>query len=263
MLVPVGSPWREIFRGAVYVPRGFFKILSSPRLWAVSAIPLLLNIIVFALVTYAGFKLVDLYAVQYSKADALSDWHGWWGFVAAFLKAVAYLAYYLKFLMMPVLTAWLLSAPPFTFIMRAIFMPFSTMIGERTEQIVLALPQAKQPFHFGELQASITLTIVNTILLALVQILLYVVLCPLAFIPPLWLVLPPAIMSGMDHTDPSFCRKSYYMRERIALWKARKWRFLGFGVTFFFLLGIPFLNAFVFPTVAAGAAILYLELDRK
>lgn len=261
--VPAGSLGKEFLRGAAYVPRGFVRIFTTPRLWAVSALPLVLNIILFALVTYAGLALIDTFAKTYSAADALQDWHGWWTIAAYIIKFIAYIAYYLKFLMIPLLTAWLMGAFPFSIVLRALFMPFSTMVGERTEQIVLDLPQAKQPFHLGELQASITLSIIDTILLAFVQGLLYLLLLPVALLPPVWMVLPPAIMSGMDHTDPTFCRKNYYMRERIALWKARKWRFLGFGVTFFFLLGIPFVNAIIFPTVAAGAALLYLELDVK
>jgi uncharacterized protein involved in cysteine biosynthesis len=53
------------------------------------------------------------------------------------------------------------------------------------------------------------------------------------------------------------------MREKIALWRERPWRFFGFGLAFFFRLTIPFVNAIIFPVVAAGGAMLYLELDRK
>ncbi len=263
MLVQEGTALREFFRGAAYVPRGLMTILARPRLWPVAALPFLLNIVIFVLVTYAGLALIKTFSLQYSDAKALSDWTGWWTVAAYIIKFLAYISYYLGFVMVPLLTAWAMSAFPFSIVLRAIFMPFATILGERAEQLILDLPQAKEPFNFGALQAAIVISIVDTLLLALLQAVLYVVLIPLALIPPIWMVLPPAIMAGMDHTDPTFCRKNYYMRERTALWKARKWRFLGFGVTFFFLLGIPFVNAVIFPVVAAGAVLLYLELDRK
>ncbi|MEZ0229853.1 MAG: EI24 domain-containing protein, partial [Planctomycetota bacterium] len=231
MLVPEGSPTREFFRGAAYVPRGFVAILSRPKLWPVAALPFLLNIVIFVLVTYAGIFLIKTFSMQYSDAKALSDWTGWWAIAAYIVKFLAYISYYLGFVMVPLLTAWAMSAFPFSIVLRAIFMPFATILGERTEQFILDLPQAKEPFNFAALQASIVISIVDTLLLALLQAVLYVILIPLALIPPIWMILPPAIMAGMDHTDPVYCRKNYYMRERVALWKARKWRFLGFGVT--------------------------------
>ncbi len=266
MLVPVGTPWREVFRGALYVPRGFVTILARPRLWPAAALPLLLNIALFAVVWWFGMWVIEKTLQPLTSTEALPDWNGFfWTCAAYVVKFIAWIATatLTRWLFLPLVVAWAMTAPPFSFVLRALFAPLSTIVGERTEQLVLGLDQAKLPFNFGEFQASITLSIINSVLLLFVQCLLYIVLVPLALIPPVWMLLPPAIMAGMDHSDPTFCRKSYYMRERIALWRARKWRFLGFGVTFFFLLTIPFLNAFIFPTVAVGAALLYLELDRK
>jgi uncharacterized protein involved in cysteine biosynthesis len=255
---------KELLRGAAYVPRGFLTILTRPRLWAVSAIPLLLNIIIFVLTVGLTIYVLNDWLIKETAPGALEQWKGfWWGALAIIIEVLGWLGRVASWIIIPLLTAWLMGAFPFSIILRAIFTPFATIVGERTEQVILDLPQAKEPFHLGELGSSITMAIVNTILLAFAQGLLYVILVPLALIPPLWMIVPPAIMAGMDHTDPTYCRKNYYMRERVALWRARKWRFLGFGVTFFFLLGIPFVNAIIFPTVACGAALLYLELDRK
>jgi CysZ protein len=264
-LVPVGMPWKEFFYGAAYMPRGFFKILVSPRLWPAAAIPLILNIIIFACVAVGGIWLLNHALTPLASPDALPDWNGWWVIPKYIIKFLGMAVGYLSWAMIPLLTAWLMGAFPFSLLLRAMFTPFATMVSERTEQVMLGLETAKQPLSvaFADLYTSITVALVNTILLALLEGVLYLVLLPLALLPPIWMVLPPTIMAGMDHTDPTFCRKSYWMRERVALWKARKWRFLGFGVTFFFLLGIPFLNAVIFPVAACGAAILYLELDRK
>ena len=82
------------------------------------------------------------------------------------------------------------------------------------------------------------------------------------------------VMAGLSHgdvdqnyTDIDFVRKRYTMRERVALWNHRSWRFFGFGLAFFFFLEIPLLNiltgAFVIPCAAVGGTLLYLELDQK
>jgi uncharacterized protein involved in cysteine biosynthesis len=264
-LVPEGVFVTELLRGASYVPRGFFKILLTPRLWATAALPSFVNVIIIVLLWFLCWGALEHFLGQYASSESLPTWTGWWKVLAYVIHFTAYVATsgVTKVVMVPLLLTWLMTAPPFTFILRAIFAPLSTIVGERTEQNVLDLPAASKPFNLGDVQTAIVMTIVNSVLLALVQLALYVVLLPLAFVPPVWVLLPPAIMAGMDHSDPSFCRKTYHMRERLALWRARKWRFLGFGLTFFFLLTIPFLNALVFPTVACGAALLYLELDRK
>ncbi|MBI3723961.1 EI24 domain-containing protein [bacterium] len=268
LLVPEGSWLREIFRGASYVPRGFWKILTTPRLWPVAALPFLVNVIIFVLVSWLVVHVLRGWLEGYVNPHRFDNWTGlWWGIASWLVWGAAELVYHLAPIMVPLIVAWLIGAFPFSLIFRIIFAPLATIVSERTEQIVLDLPQAKEPLDLGSLAASITASIINSILLVLLQGLVYIVLIPIGLIPffgtLIWLVLPPAILAGMDHTDPNFCRKDYWMRERTALWKARHWRFLGFGLTFFFLLGIPFVNAFVFPTVAAGSALLYLELDRK
>ncbi len=250
------------------MPRGFWQIFTTPRLWGVAAIPLVLNILVFVGVWLLTYFVINDWLIKQTDANAHPDWTGfWWQSLAWILMMLGFVARAAAFLLIPLITAWLMSAFPFAVAFRAIFAPFATMVGERTEQIVLDLPEAKERFDFGKLHASLVLSIVDSILLGLMQAALYVLFLPINIVPLVgsfvWMLLPPAIMASMDHTDPTFCRKNYYTREKVALWKLRKWRFLGFGFTFFFLLGIPFVNAIMYPVVAAGAALLYVELDRK
>jgi uncharacterized protein involved in cysteine biosynthesis len=264
MLVPAGGVVGELLRGASYVPRGLWKIVSTPRLWAVSALPMLLSI-AFTIGTFLLLKqsLLDWFE-SHTGAEPYKDWHGIWAFGAIVFRFLCNLVYYLSFVMIPLVLAWILTTPPF----RAIFAATSTLVGGRTEQLVLETPTRKaEPFNLGAFQASLAIAVVDALLLALLEGVLYVVLSPIAVVPVvgtlLWFLLPRAIFAAFDQSDPSFCRKNYYMREKIALWRERPWRFFGFGCAFFFLLTIPFVNALVFPVVAAGGALLYLELDRK
>jgi uncharacterized protein involved in cysteine biosynthesis len=92
-------------------------------------------------------------------------------------------------------------------------------------------------------------------------------LLPANFIPVVgnlfWGVFLPASFASMDYTDLNLVRRGYTTREKIQLWRTYQWRFFGYGLSFFFLITIPLLNAFVIPAAAAGGALLYLELDRK
>jgi uncharacterized protein involved in cysteine biosynthesis len=269
-LVPGGSFVREFFRGASYVPRGAVKIITTPKLWAVSALPLVLNVAIFLLVYYVILRFLVGSLEHYASPEATKTWTGvgWW-IVGTVLWALGNLvaSTVFKVVVIPLLLAWLMGAFPLSVILRTIFAPLATMVGERTEQVTLGLDAANEGFHLGALQASLVITIVDSLLLGVLEGVLYLLLSPINVIPfvgsILWMALPPAIFAGMNHSDPNFCRKNYYMRERVALWSLRKWRFLGFGCCFFFLLGIPFVNAVIFPVVACGSALMYLELDRK
>ena len=264
MLVPRGSVTRELLRGAAYVPRGAWRILVTPKLWLVSLVPFIFNIAFM----YGMWKLADVFVVdwfdRHTSIEAFENWHGFWAFAAFVLRFLGALVHVGAIIMVPICAAWLMTTPPF----RVIFAAMSTLVGGRTEQLVLQPPgKPVAPFNLGAFQAALVIAIVDALLLALLEALLYVLLSPIAIIPIigtfLWFVFPRALFAAFDQSDPSFCRKGYYTREKIALWRERPWRFFGFGLSFFFLLTLPFVNAFVFPVVAAGGALLYLELDRK
>lgn len=265
MLVPQGSLVSELFRGASYVPRGAWRILVSPKLWLVALVPFVFNVAFM----YGMWKLTEVFVVDWfdthTSVQALQDWNGlFWGFLALVLKMLGLIVHWLSFIMVPLFAAWLMTTAPF----RVIFAAMSTLVGGRTEQLALQPPtRPVEPFDLGKFQAALVISIVDAMLLALLEAVLYLVLSPIAVIPFvgtfLWFVFPRALFAALDQSDPSFCRKGYYTREKIALWRERPWRFLGFGLSFFLLLVIPIVNAFVFPVVAAGGALLYLELDRK
>lgn len=124
-----------------------------------------------------------------------------------------------------------------------------------------------QPFDFSRVYANLVVAILDAILLTSLQGLLYLLLLPINLLPFLgsvvWVVLPPAIFAGMDYSDINLVRRRYTIREKMRLWRAHEWRFLGYGMSFFFLITLPVVNAVAIPCAAVGGALLYLELDRK
>ncbi len=268
LLVPHVEWWREVLRGASYLPRGLFRVLRSPSLWKFAIVPLLLNLLVLLLAFWIAGYVRNWLALQ-TGAGSLGSWEaagwGWW-LLAKIVFLLGWVAQWLSFIAIPMIMTWLITAFPFNLIYKILFMPFMELLTEATERIVLRIEE-HQAFDLGRFYANSIVSVVDAVLLTLLQGLLYLLLLPINLVPflgqLLWVLLPPAIFAGMDYTDINLVRRSYTTSEKVTLWRTHDWRFLGYGFTFFFLLSVPIVNAFVIPAAAAGGALLYLELDRK
>lgn len=266
LLVPTGTWTRELLRGALYLPRGFFRLLRSPSLWKWAIVPLILNIAVVILSFVLANSLHD-WLVANTGAGALKDWTGlFWGPLSYVVRAIGWVASYAVWIILPLISTWLIVAFPFGIIYKLLFMPFMELMTESTERLVLGFHE-DQPFDFGRIYANLVVAILDAILLTLTQGLLYFVLLPINIVPflgsVLWAVIPPAIFAGMDYSDINLVRRRYTLREKTRLWRTHEWRFLGYGLSFFFLITLPVVNVVAIPCAAVGGALLYLELDRK
>lgn len=267
-LVPSGTWTRELIRGALYVPRGFFRLLRSPSLWKWAVVPLILNIVVVFLSLWLASSLAD-WLVGKTGAGALKTWEdagGLWWVLSYVVWALGWVASKLVWIVLPLLSTWLIVAFPFGIIYKLLFMPFMELMTESTERLVLGFHE-DQPFDFGRIYSNLVVAILDAILLTFMQGLLYLVLLPINLLPflgsVLWVVIPPAIFAGMDYSDINLVRRRYTMTEKVRLWRTHEWRFLGYGMSFFFLITLPLVNVVAIPCAAVGGALLYLELDRK
>jgi uncharacterized protein involved in cysteine biosynthesis len=262
-LVAAGSRQREFLRGVSYLPRGAWKALTSPRLWPTIAIILVLNVIFVVGVNEIVIPALESWLKYATAPEALSQWTG-------SLRALRYVAELLGWLVraagyfaIPGLTAWVLSTPPFRVIFAALGTHVSALV-ERERHHETGVPTLLETL---KLHRSMSAAVLSAIVLTIAETALYALLIPIALIPLVgtfvWLVLPRAVFAGLDQTDPTLCRKAYHPGDKVALWWAHRWRILGFGSFFFFVLGTPIFNAIVFPAAAAGAALLYFDLDPK
>jgi uncharacterized protein involved in cysteine biosynthesis len=265
LLTPHHGWWKELLLGASFLPRGALRVVTTPALWKFAIVPLLINICAIALSLALAYFLCD-WLEKATGQHALQDWTGWlWGSLAWVVGALGLVARILAWLLMPVLAACLIVAFPFNLIYKLMFMPFMELLTEATERQTLGI-QDDGSLELSRIYANLVIAAVDAVLLTGLQGLMYLVLCPLAFIPVVnffWLILPPALFAGMDYSDINLVRRGYVLREKVRLWRTHEWRFLGYGVSFFFLLTVPGVNAFVIPSAAAGGALLYLGLDRK
>jgi CysZ protein len=252
----------ELLRGALYPLRALATIARRPWIWHLLALPLALNIIFSLGVAWIAVPQVANWLAYITAPNALHDWTG---FLAPLRLALVFLGWSVRgfsFLLVPAITAWVLSSPPF----RVIFAVTATIISERVEREVLWLGRGDR-FDEVRLGRSAIAAIVSSLGLMALELGLVLVLVPIALIPFagtfVWLVAPRALVAGLDQLDPILVRKLYYPREKAALVWRHRWRCLGFGGALLVLLGAPWVNAFVFPLAPVAATLLYVELEAK
>ncbi len=265
-LTPHGSWLRELLRGATYLPRGAAHILRHPRLWKWAAVPALINVLViFLSVFLAG--LLNGWLETHTSELYFATWTGpVWRPLSYVVRMLGWFAGWASWILIPLLSVWLIVAPGISILYKILFMPFMELLAEGTEQEALGIRDDSR-FDFARMYANVVVAIIDAVFLTLLQGLLFLLLLPVNIIPILgqllWLTLPPAIFAGMDYSDIDLVRRRYTTREKARLWAHHHWRFLGYGVSFCFLITVPLVNMVIIPAAAAGGSLLYLELDRK
>lgn len=258
-----GFAGTEFFRGMSYLPRGAWFLLRNPRLWKYAVVPLLINMVVALLGLWGAIYLAG--NVHEMGTSAMADWEGAWGALAFVLKGMLYLFEAMAVLVIPVLLAWLLTAFPLGILYKLLFTPFMEGLGGATDRLILT--GGKERVEFQTSHLTILYTMLDAVVLGLIQGLVIMLLLPLLLIPFIgslvWMILPPSIFASMDFSDIHLVRRGYTAGEKMRLWKVHKWRFFGYGASFFFFLTLPLLNALAIPIATVGGAMLYLELDRK
>ncbi|MBL4844328.1 MAG: EI24 domain-containing protein [Planctomycetes bacterium] len=253
----------EFMRGAGYLPRGAWFLLRNPKLWKFAVVPLVINMIVALLGLWGA-----IYLVQHADTianNAMADWTGVWEYVGNVLRFLLRLFEFFAVLVVPILLAWLLTAFPLGILYKLLFTPFMEALGGATDRALLTNGQDRVEFQTSHL--TIAWAMLDAVLLGLLQGVVILLLLPILFVPVVgslvWMILPPSIFASMDFSDIHLVRRGYAPGEKLRLWKTHKWRFFGYGASFFFFLTLPVLNALAIPVATVGGAMLYLELDRK
>ena len=129
----VTAPWtRELVRGALYMPRGFFRLLRSPSLWKWAVVPLVLNILVVLLSLLLAYNMAE-WLQDKTGAGALKAWEeagGLWWVLSYVVWALGWVASKLVWVVVPLLSTWLIVAFPFGIIYKLLFMPFMELMTE-------------------------------------------------------------------------------------------------------------------------------------
>ena len=235
----------DLITGANYLLRGF-RLIRQPGVRRYVAIPLLLNTLIFAVLTaYAVHWLQTLTARLTSVLPGWLDWLQWllWPLLVLVALVVIYFG--------------------FSLLLNLVGAPFNGLLAEEVETHLTGHAASDQSW------ARLLLDIVPALLGELRKIgyfLLWALpLLLISFIPPLNLAAPllwivfGAWMLCLQYTDYVMGNHRLSFREQRRT-LARQWRVsLGFGGAVLLATLIPGVNLIVMPVAVAGATAMYLE----
>lgn len=246
----------DFLTGISYLPRGF-RLLWNPALRRYVALPIAVNVVVFALLFWLGTDQFGALLQALLPDPGQFSGPGWW---QTFLRALTQLAYWLLwpiFLIAMLLTMFY----TFTLVANLIGSPFNGALSARVEEMLRGRrpPDPGRPLH-QEIALSVSGELRKYAYFAKLAIPLLI----LFFIPGIN-VLAPVLWTlfgawaiAVEYLDyPMANHGMVFAEERDALRKRRALA-LGFGCGILAMTLIPGLNLLAMPTGVIAATLLWL-----
>lgn len=233
-----------------YLGRGW-KLVREPGLRRFVLIPLLINIVVFAVLGWLLF-------------GAMLDWMSSWAFFERFgdVWLVEKLRQVLQILVGAILSIVLVYA--FTLLANIIGAPFNSLLAERVEQHLTGESPTTDP-SLSFLIKSIPKTLRSELSKLIYLVLWSVPLLIIGFIPIVNIVAPflvfafGAWMFALEYIDYPMGNHGSLFKEVKGSLKQRRSMALGFGFMVAVFSIIPVVNLVIMPIAVAGATALYVE----
>ncbi len=233
-------------QGAGYVIRGA-KMLSHPRLRLFVIVPLLVNVLIFAGLLWAGFGYLS--GLIDSMLAALPDW-------LAFLEWIIW--------PLVALTASLVTGYLFSMVAVLIASPFNALLAEKAEELITGR-EVDSLEGIGAALADIPRALAKELRKILYYIPMALLVLILSFIPALNLVSPllwfllGAWMMSLQYLDyPMDNHRLDFGEVKLAA-QERRLSSLGFGGLVALCASVPIVNFFVMPSAVVGATLLWCE----
>lgn len=232
-----------LFQGMRYVFKGF-SLITQKGIRPFVAIPLLINILIFAGGVCLAISQVDRWMEQ-----LLPAWLNWleWLLWPLFILVIFFAIFY-----------------TFTMIANLISAPFNALLAEQVEKHLNGLPVAEFQ-GFKSIPALITRTFRSeasklwymakwAILLLLITIIPGVnIISPVA-----WTIFG-AWMLAIEYADYPMGNHDLYFKDELHTLKKHSTQALGFGWLLSLITAIPFLNFLVMPVGVAGGTALWVD----
>jgi len=241
----------DFLKGGTYPFKAFGAIIRLPSCWTWISWPVFINFLIYILLGYFYFVFLIPWVLQYlpsAESSAVLHW--------------TYMA--LKTLIGTVLVilAVILFIISFTFCFFLIAPPFLDRLSLEIEKGAYSLKISEEG-DWKTLFAEIALSIRNSLHLTLYMLLWTVILFPLNFLIPYVGFLPGFLVSGyylgLSFFVYSAEHRKLSIKDLKKLAKNRKALVLGFGITTYFALFVPFLAIIFLPCAVAGGTMLYNE----
>jgi len=229
--------------GAVYFLRGL-KLITQPGLRLYVAVPLAVNITLFAGLIWFGSDQLSSYL-----ESRLPEWLDW-----------------LTWLLLPLffVTALLVGGFAFNLIANLIASPFNGLLAEAVERRVTGRP-AVGGAGFKKMMQELGATLASELrkLFYIVRwgipVLILMLIPGVNVLGPVIWMLFSAWMLAVAYVDFPMANHGLHFdiqRERL---RKKRWLSLGFGGAVMFALAIPVLNFLVVPWAVAGATLMWVE----
>lgn len=235
----------DFVRGLTAPLRALKLLRREKRLRRIAAMPLLINIILFAM----GVPLV-VWLVVNGIGDMLPETGALQGALRLALQIIAAAAIVVGSVFIFVIVGNIIAAP------------FNSKLSQAVEEIQTGRPAVDET----GIVTSTGRSIITAIGRLFIFILLYPPIMATALIPVVGPVLYPVLgviygsfVLSLDFTDPTFERHIARFRDKVGFIRRRKALYLGFGLTAVGIAFVPFLNLLFLPIEVVAAAMLFLE----
>lgn len=242
-------PLSGFARGFSYPFRALSFLRHHPGLLKYLGLPLLINLVVFSVCLYFGFRLFDGLLQTYAPAE-----QAWY---AVLLYSLAWL---LALLISAVLVFF-----SFTAVGNLIASPFNELLSEKTEQLCCG-PLADERFSLGRFwrEAGYAMRVeVKKLALFAVSMLVLLILNLLPLIGP-WLYALAAPVLTLFFLVVEYMA-FVLMRKHLSFAQQRRYIFrrpllmAGFGCGIFVFLALPLVQFFSMPLAVIGATLLWRD----
>jgi CysZ protein len=229
--------------GFSYLFRGLADLTSTPGMWLWALLPLVLNLLVFSLVLVTAVWA----AAHYASGLSENSWGILWGSLAglAAFALVLLVSFFTFGLVAPVLAA-----------------PFNELLSQRAEEKLTGSTGDSQerPLAGELLRAAWSATKLFLLELAVVLPALLLLLIPFAGV--VLFAIPAGFFIALAYLDYPLDRRKLSVRQKLAFCRRHAAEVMGFGLSTYLVMMVPFLNVLMIPVAAVAGARLFVELDR-
>ncbi len=252
----------QFFQGARYLLRGF-KLILKPRIRRFVYIPLAVNISLFSLVIFLGyrytFELIEWLSVKLDNwISQLPNWLAWLGNLVDALQWIIWPVF--------IISALLFVFFFFSLIANIISAPFNGFLSEAVERLLTGQTVNSDTNIAKEVVVAISHEIRKLayfVLRALPLLVLFLIPIINIAAPFLWLLFT-AWMLAIEYLDYPMSNHHIAFKTQRHLHRQRRSLSFGFGTATALANAIPFVNFFAIPSAVAGATALYIEnLDER
>ncbi len=237
----------DLFRGLSAPFRAIALLAKYPRLRKLAALPLLVNIVLFAV----GVPLAVWLLAGWAGGLVPDD-----GVVQGAFRVLVQIVVGIAVIVGSVFT--------FVIVGNIIAAPFNSRLSEAVEQQLTGRVASGSGVVGDALRGVLTAAGRLGLFLLLYPFIFAVQFVPVAgvFLHPVLAALYGAFVLSIDFSDPTFERHYRRFRDKIAhVWR-RKGLYLGFGLVAVVMAIIPIVNFLLLPVGVTAAAMLFLE-DRS